>query len=82
MLRIFKGTGPGTILLIVITLVLLWLSAFTDPQLPQPAIYETRPMPLYFLLKMLLGKNALPGVLFSFAVLGVLLFLILYVYLR
>ncbi len=78
MLRIFKGTGPGTILLIVITLVVLWLSAFTDPKLPPPAIYETRPMPLYFLLKMLMGEHALPGVLFSFAVLGVMLLLIVH----
>lgn len=78
MLRIFKGTGPGTILLIILTLAVMWLSALTNPQLPGAAVYETRPMPLYFLLKMIIGSGPLPGVLFSFAVLGLMLFLIVH----
>jgi hypothetical protein len=75
-LRLFRGTGPGVIFLIIITLVLLWISAFLHPQLPDIYIFETRPMPLYSVIKFLIGKHPLPGVIFSFAVLSLLLFLL------
>lgn len=78
MLRIFKGTGPGVILLIFLTLIVLWFSAFLEPQLPFQAIYETRPMPLYAILKMLLGNTPLPGVIFSFVMVALMLFLMVH----
>jgi len=34
LLKVFKGTGPGIVLLIIITLWLLWISAFLNPQPP------------------------------------------------
>ncbi len=70
---IFRGTSPGIIFLIGVTSVALWLSAFLDPQMPGPAVYETSPMPLYGLLKSVLGTNPLTGVIFSFVVLSVML---------
>jgi hypothetical protein len=78
MLRIFRGTGPGVILLIILTLAVLWLSAFLDPQFPFQAIYETRPMPLYAILKMLIGNTPLPGVIFSFVMVALMLFVMVH----
>ena len=75
-LKIFKGTGPGVIFLIIITLILLWISAFLDPQLQGSYIYETRPMPLYNLAKILTCSNPLTGVILAFIVLAMLLYLV------
>ena len=76
MLRIFRGTGPGVILLMVLTLALLWISAFIDPQVSSAAIYDTSPMPLYSALKFLIGKSPVTGVIFSFVILCLILFLL------
>jgi len=76
LLKFFKGTGPGVIFLLIITFGLLWVSAFLDPRLPGTNIYETRPMPLYSIVKFLIGSKPLPGVIFSFAILSVMLFLL------
>jgi len=78
MLRIFKGTGPGVILLIIIALAVLWISAFIEPKLPSPAIYELRPMPLYAVLKILVGQNPIPGAIFSFMILSFILILMVH----
>jgi hypothetical protein len=78
MLRIFKGTGPGVILLIVITLCALWISAFLDPQMAGTSAYELSPMPLYRIIKLLIGNNPLPGVLFSSLIMIIMLFLMVY----
>ena len=78
MLRIFKGTGPGIILLIILILILLWISAFINPQVPLPSVYEQRPMPFYGILKHILGNSPLPGVIFSFAILSLMLFLVIH----
>jgi hypothetical protein len=76
LLKFFKGTGPGVIFLLIITFGLLWISAFLNPQLPGTNIYETRPMPLYSVVKFLIGSKPLPGVIFSFATLSIMLFLL------
>lgn len=75
-LKVFRGTGPKVIFLITITFGLLWISAFLNPQSPGSFIYETRPMPLYGIVKFLLGGNPLPGVIFSFLLMSLMLFLI------
>ena len=76
MLRIFKGTGPGVIVLIALTLAAFWLSAFIDPQMPFPAVYDRSPMPLYGILKSLIGNSPVAGVIFSFLILILNLFLL------
>ncbi len=76
LLKLFKGTGPGVIFFIVISLGMLWISAFLNPHQPVSAIYETKPMPLYGIIKLLIGSNALLGVVFSFLILSVMLFLV------
>jgi len=78
LLRIFKGTGPGVIFLIVISLMLLWGGAILHPQSPPGFNYEELPMPLYGLLKMGIGGSSFLGVLFSFALVILLAFLLVH----
>jgi hypothetical protein len=66
LLRFFKGTGPGVLFLIIVTLLIVWLNAFLNPHMDSVSIYETDPMPLYGLLKLVIGNNPLTGVIFSF----------------
>jgi len=72
-LKLFKSTGPGVILFIIITFVILWISAFIDPKEAGLHIYTLKPMPLYNIIKFIVGSNPLSGVFFSFAVLSILL---------
>jgi hypothetical protein len=76
LLKIFRGTGPGVILFIVVMLGVLWISTFLNPQQAAMSLYETKPMPLYDILKDLFGDHKIPGVLFSLILLSFLLFLI------
>ena len=76
LLRLFKGTTPGVIFLIIITLVVIWIGALFNPQIPGDFIYETLPMPLYGLLKSILGNSPFLGVIFSISVVTLMAFLI------
>jgi hypothetical protein len=76
LLRIFKGTGPGVVFLIVITLVAIWISAILNQRLHPRFIYETDPMPLYGLLKDILNNNHNAGVLVSFLMVCAMAFLL------
>ncbi len=76
LLKLLRGTGPGIILLIVVMLGLLWISAILNPHPQVLSLYETKPMPLYGLLKDLFGDNKITGILFSVILLSFLLFLI------
>ncbi len=78
LLRLFKGTGPGVIFMIAVSFVALWISAFLDPQMPGQAIYETSPMPLYGVIRLLIGNHPLAGVIFSFLIVSVMVFLLTY----
>jgi hypothetical protein len=75
LLKVFRRTTPGVILLIILMLGALWIRAFLDPQLPGNAVYEISPMPLYRILRYLLGAHPLAGVILSFLILSFLLFL-------
>jgi hypothetical protein len=74
--KIFRGTSPGVIIFIGITSAALWICAFLDPQMPGSAVYEVSPMPLYGIIKFMIGPNPLAGVIFSFLVLSLMLFLL------
>jgi len=76
LLKLFKGISPGVIFLIALTLGALWVSAFLNPQMPAPAVYETNPMPLYGIIKQITGNNLLGGVIFSFLAVTILIFLL------
>jgi len=78
LLKVVRGTNPGVIFLIILTLGLFWISAFLNPQLPGSYIYETRPMPFYGIIKFLFSGKQLPGVIFSFLLMSGMLFLVTY----
>lgn len=64
LLKIYRGIGPGTILLIIISAVLVWLQPLADPA--RPLMYhDTHPAPLYSVLLKLLGEKPLPSTIFS-----------------
>lgn len=76
-LKLFRGTGPGVVLIILLSAAGVWMSAFLHPHYASSSIYEVNPMPLYGLLKSLLGKSALAGAFFSFVLLlGISFFLV------
>ncbi len=76
LLRIFKGTGPGVIFLIVIILIAVWVSAILN-RLPTPmVIYETEPMPLYGLIKQFINNNHNLGVILSFLIVAIMAFML------
>jgi hypothetical protein len=75
LLRQFKGTGPGTIFLIIVTLLILWLSAFIKLQSHFSLYFDLDPMPLYGILSSLIGTNALPGIIFTLVLVGITAFL-------
>ncbi|MCX6325705.1 MAG: DUF6427 family protein [Bacteroidia bacterium] len=76
LLRLFKGTGPGVIFLIIITLMAVWVSAFLNTPLDNVFYYDTDPMPLYSLLKLVIGNNHFWGVFFSFSMVSLMAFLL------
>jgi len=74
--RLFRGTGPGVLFLIIVMLILLWLSAFINPRIQPSSVYEIRSMPLYNIAGLITGSSPRAGVIFSFIILAVLLFLL------
>ena len=74
LLKLLRGTGPGVLFLLIVTTCVFWAGAFLHPQLPGIFIYETRPMPLYGLLKMAIGSNPLTGEIFTLALFCFMLF--------
>lgn len=76
LLKLFKGTGPGVILLIALTLGLFWISAFIEPGQPSQVAGSSVPMPLYGLLLKLLGNDPFLGVLTSFVLVSAMTFLL------
>ncbi len=76
LLRFFRGAGPAEILLIFLTCIGVWMSAFVNPHMSASFQYDTNPMPLYGLLKHIIGENALYGVVFSFVLVLIMSFLI------
>jgi len=76
LLRFFKGTGPGVIFLIIVTLMAIWVSAFLNPPIDSVFHYETEPMPLFGLLKLVIGNNHFLGVVFSLSLVSLIAFLI------
>jgi hypothetical protein len=66
LLRVFRGTGPGVVLLIFIMALAVWSSAFLAPHSPSSFIYDLNPMPLYQLLRSAAALSAFAGVVISF----------------
>ena len=75
LLRIFKGTGPGVIFLIIVILIAIWISAILNQRLHPRFIYETDPMPLYGLMKLMINNSHNLGVILSFLMASLMAFL-------
>ena len=75
LLRQFKGTGPGTIFLIIVTLLVIWASAFIKLQGHFSLYFDLDPMPLYGILSFLVGTNPLPGIIFTLLLVSLMAFL-------
>ena len=76
LLKIFRGTGPGVMVLIFVVASLVWLHATIEPHLPESFHYDLNPMPLYALLRNLALKSALGGTIFSFVMVLSMTFLL------
>jgi hypothetical protein len=74
-LRTFKGTGPGVIFLIIVTLFAVWISAILNQRLHPRFIYESDPMPLYGVLKLIIHNSHSLGVILSFLMVSLMAFL-------
>jgi len=76
LLRQFKGTGPGTISLIIVTLLLVWASAFIKLKEQFSLYFDLYPMPLYGILSSIIRTNPLPGIIFTLSLVSLMAFLI------
>jgi hypothetical protein len=65
LLRFFKGTGPGVILVIVVTLLAVWFRPFIQLEGHFTLYFDLSPMPLYGLISSLIGTNPVPGIILS-----------------
>jgi hypothetical protein len=76
LLRLFKRTGPGVIFVIVVTLLVVWASAFIKLQGRFSLYFDLDPMPLYGILSFLIGTHPLPGILFALSSVSLMAFLL------
>ena len=76
LLKVFKGTGPLVILLIIITLFGVWISAILKPSNDTVSYLTAEPMPLYSLLSFLTGKIQYLGLIVSFLMVSLMAYLL------
>lgn len=76
LLRLFKGTGPGVIFLIIITLLAVWISVFLNPGVGIVSHLTTDPMPLYGLLSKYTSNAHFLGVIISLLMVSLMAFLL------
>ena len=76
LLRLFRGTGPGVMFLILLAAAGIWTSAFIHPHISSSFQYDLNPMPLYGLLKGIIGDRTIIGILFSFVLILLVSFLL------
>jgi len=72
----FRETGPGIIILIFIVILFTWTDAFLNPHQPSDFGFDIKPMPLYGLLLDLAGFNPLFSVIVAFIIAGLVSFLL------
>jgi len=76
LLKLFKGTSPGVIVLIAITFVIVWISAFINPDSRMQDYWNESHMPLYGFLTGILGSGSIPSTIFALSIAVLLQFLI------
>lgn len=76
LLRFFKGTGPGVILVIIVTLLAVWIRPFIQLRGHFSLYFDLSPMPLYGLISSLIGTNPFPGIILSLSLVSLMSILI------
>jgi hypothetical protein len=76
LLRFFKGTGPGVILVIIVTLLAVWIRPFIQLRGHFSLYFDLSPMPLYGLISSLIGTNPFPGIILSLTLVSLMSILI------
>jgi hypothetical protein len=76
LLRIFKGTNPGVIILITVTFIAIWISAYIRPSDISASQFDSGAMPLYELLKRVADGNNQLGVIISILLVVIISFLL------
>ena len=76
LLKLYKGTGPGEIALIILTACLVWLNTFIHPVIHSDLYYDTDPMPLYHLLNVVVGSSVFAGIAITFSLVLIMIFLV------
>lgn len=76
LLRIFKGTGPGVILLIIITFFAIWINALGRTDIIPVPLFDNSPMPLYGFLKSIAGNHHNTGVVLAFIMVSAIAFIL------
>lgn len=66
-IRLYRGIGPGSILITILSAVLIWLQKFIDP-ISVDSISGSSAMPLHSLFLGFVGHNLLLGTFLSFMV--------------
>lgn len=64
LLRLYRGIGPGSFLIIIFTAILVWLPALIDPAEPV-SFHDQNPAPLYSVLLHLFSGRLFAGTVFS-----------------
>lgn len=75
LLRPFKGTGPGTIFLIIVSFLLVWVSAFIKLKGHFSLYFDLNPMPLYSIISSLIGTNPFPGIVITLVLVSLMAFM-------
>lgn len=77
-LKILRGTGPGVLFLIVVSLAAVWLGPMISPQTAGDDVSGGRQMILYRLLSEFTGEGSIRGLLLSVALTGLMAYLLVY----
>ncbi|HLN55037.1 MAG TPA: DUF6427 family protein [Bacteroidales bacterium] len=75
LLKQFKRTGPLTMLLIGIVLVIMWAGPIIRVSGKFSLYFDLDPMPLYGIVSSLTGTHPVPGILFSVTLVSLMAFL-------
>lgn len=76
-LKLFRRSGPLSILLIILVIAALWASAFIRLKGNMSLYFDLNAMPLYSLISAVIGTNPLPGLILSILMLVLMIFLVI-----
>src|SRR5512145_2881737 len=75
LLKQFKRTGPFTIFLIVVVMLVTWAGPIVRVKKSLSLYFDLEPMPLYGIVSSIFGTHPVPGILFSILMVSIMAFL-------